>query len=453
MGLLSIFQGETALTWRRVRYTRADQAAHALELVRQAGYVLEIRLRHFARRATDDPAAPPVMWLGAAANVWLALDRMAADFGLLFDAASAKPPAPLRGVWIAGALDASGVTEADARLDQAGMRVRAFGPGLKESAQGAAVSLPEPGIGLQAEPGNAFEIPGPASGDSVWAVGDSGLMAPAGLVGDTSAQYALLGPLAVDYLTTGTRPTLIVAGGDGRFSLGLKRAPAIGRALQGGQVVELSILKAGQLGFNPLMDSLSNDNAETLARWLWLFRGTGVDSDHLQLAFDDGVRSLPELAHWLAADRRRVGSLHALKRLADAEQGVVGLWLSGDFDVADHLARGGQLLVDCPQPTGPRLFALRGLLGLAMEADARLLSVGTRWQTGDDPALAWLDAFCSDRRWQVTAFARCSPGLAEKAAGWYRRPDLAEYLRTMPEGVAAVNEGAEWWTVKLPQAG
>ena len=33
-----------------------------------------------------------------------------------------------------------------------------------------------------------------------------------------------------------------------------------------------------------------------------------------------------------------------------------------------------------------------------------------------EQALAWLDAFCSDRRWQVTAFALCSPGLAEKAA-------------------------------------
>ncbi len=426
--------------WRRLRYNSAENAVRALALIRKAGFTLELRWR--AERA--DERLIHTLFIGGEARVVEAVAKMAGAFGLLMD--EAQEPKPMPGLFVPGAWESTLESDADAQITPRGMYLRSSEKNAARLSRepGAEIALPEPDLGLTATPEMPYAPHDPEG--SAWHIGSTGFGAPAGLVGDREAQLAFVEPLAVASCQNG-RGTILLDGGDGRLALRLRQNPALTSVLRGGRLKELSLSKAGQMGFNPLADT-GLDEEDALARWAWFWRGAGIyDRDHIRFAYDTGARSVIQALQTWESEPTMLASADAARRFMEGDQGVAGVWLSGKFDVIGHLEAGGHLLVECQQATNipARQAALRGLLALAMQAQARLLSSGVRWADTDDAALAWLDALCLNRRWETTVFTRCGTDLAEKAVKWYSDPHLAEYLRTLQDGEALAHAGGEWW--------
>ena len=441
----------TRLDWRRLRYRQAEQAARALQLLVESGAPrIELRL------PPDDNGGRKLL-VGMERRYFEALERgMSETFGLLVDPqATAAPALGSKRFWRPG-------TWGDAlRLTSHGTYVAHDDRPDLSRQPGAPLSLPPPAPGLGLE----MEMPFPplpastAASAVVWNTGEGGLAAPAGLLGDARAIIAFLHGLARLALLEGERPT-VVLDGDGQLVQRLRKDPALVPLLTQHSVEDLSLAAGGQTGFNPLAEAESDARGAegfpveklTLQRWRFWMRGLKVfDEALLSAAYRAGVRSVPELeAHWRGRAEARV-ALHNLQGLTRDRR--LRRWLSGEFDLRRHLRQRGHVVVDCSPGGGPVLQAARGLVALAAETEARLLTVGIRWPKEDDGALVWLDTLCAGRRWETTALARCTYEQAEKVSRWFPDPVLRGYLPNLPDGFAIVNQEGQWWTTQLTHSG
>jgi hypothetical protein len=460
--------------WRRVRYADPRPAADAFGRLARNTAQLELRLRpgerHPERQSKGNHGEGTLaLYVGGEAKWINVLERMAKDFGLTLELAHPAPK-PVARVYVPGEW-ATCVGEADAKILPGGMYVGVTGRGVKDQTNqpGAAVVLPPLTLGLHTLPTLPYVVESPEN--AVWHVGEGGLPAPARLVGDASAQLALLTPLAQTALTNpvedppfaslrgaggrdGGTATLIVDG-IGELSEHLRQLPEVARLVTGGQAAEFSLHRPGLRGFNPLAESALGE-AATLMRWRWWLRGVGVhEPTAVEAAYRSGARNLADLAKFWASDPRMLTAAHAADRLiSDA---AVAAWLSGNFDFDAHLGAGGHILIDAPEARGGRVQALRGALGLALEAAMahgrayRILSVGVNWQESDWQPLENLSALHAGKgaQWDVMAFTRCGPELADKIAASFGDAHLAEYLRTLPDGaaLAAHRSQGKWWAL------
>ena len=440
MGLLDFLApAEPApTTWRRLRYGSADKASQALSLLGEAGFPLEIRCR------VDETARVHQLVVGGAEPAFRALDAMAADHELLLDSVD-RPPRALPGNWVPGSL-AFDRPELDVRVAANGMFVRQTGTRDQRRQSGAPVRLPAPAVGFAIRATLPFVEEPPTA--PTWRVGAGGFNGPAGVVGLPSGIIRLISATARAAFTEEERGTLVIDAGDGVLSQVLRRDPETIRLLNDGRIRDLSISRSAQAGFAPLREA--QDPADTALRWHWLFRGLGVETPHLDAALATGVRSFGDLGDYLDSDPAMASTGHAVRGLLEAEGGQVSRWLSGDTDVVSHLSAGGHILVDCPQLSPAHLFGLRGMLGLAMDCGARVISLGVNWPSWDEKPLQLLDAVVDQRPLSTTVMTTCDPSLAESLAQHYAEPALAEVLRTLPEDQAAVCEGGHWWTLPIP---
>jgi hypothetical protein len=327
-----------------------------------------------------------------------------------------------------------------------GLRARLAGlrPG-RALPEGAPVALPPPVLGLHARP----ELPyTPARLDD--------LAGHVCLIGDEDAARDLFLKL-VGQLAAAGRPLVVIVG-RGDLAHDLRRCEAVRGGLASGRVAELSLSRASVRGFNPLAEATQGE-AATLARWRWWLRGVGVsDAGLIEAAYRSGARDLQSLARLCASQPGALVAAHALQALL--AQRDVAAWMGGSFEVAGHLRAGGSLLVECPGATGARLHALRGLLGLAVDAPrVCVLSAGVTWQHGDDPVLAHAGAaLCwGHEEWgarvlggagvQVLA-ARCGADVAGRVAQAYEDVALGEHLATLEPGAALMLDGNGWCVLK-----
>ncbi len=439
------------LDWRRLRYRQAEQAARAFQLLVESGAPrVELRLQ-------PDENGGRKLFVGMERHYFDALERgMAEPFGLLTD--PLLSPAPSLGdkrYWRPG-------TWGDAlRLTPHGTYVAyADRPDLSRQ-PGAPLRLPPPvpGLGLEIEMPYPPLPAAPSTALVVWRGGQGGMAAPAGLVGETRATMAFLHRLAIRAMAESERPVVIVDG-TGQLAERLRKDPALIPLLAQQRVYELSLTGTGPAGFNPLAEAEPGARGAedfsmeklTLRRWQFWFRGLNVfDEALLTAAYKAGVRSVPELEiFWRGRSEARI-ALHNLQTMARDRH--VRRWISGQFELRRHLRQGGHLIVDCSPGDGPRLQALRGLVGLVAETEARLLSLGVRWSKEDEGLLLWLDALCAGRRWETTALVRCTYEQAEKVGRWFPEPLLQEYLPNLPDGFALVNQETRWWTMNLKPNG
>lgn len=440
MGLLDFLApAEPApTTWRRLRYGSADKASQALSLLGQAGFPLEIRCR------VDETARLPQLIVGGAEPAFRALDAMAADHALLLDVVD-RPPKALAGNWVPGSLDVDRPA-LDVRVAANGMFVRQTGTRDQRRQAGAPVRLPTPAVGFAIQATLPFVEEPPTT--PTWRVGAGGFNGPAGVFGLPSSILRLISATARAAFAEDERGTLVIDAGEGALSQVLRRDPETIRLLNDGRIRDLSISRSAQAGFAPLAEA--QDPADTSLRWHWLFRGLGVETPHLDAALATGVRSVGDLGEYLDADPAMASTGHAVRGLLEAEGGQVSRWLSGDADIVGHLSAGGHILVDCPQLSPAHLFGLRGMLGLAMECGARVISLGVAWPSWDEKPLQLLDAVVEQRPLSTTVMTTCDPALSESLAQQNAEPALAEYLRTLPDDQAAVCEGGHWWTLSIP---
>lgn len=443
MGLLNSYH------WARLRYTNPAKAVDALNRLARNGAKLDLRLRANQSDALEGDTEHVLALFVGAEERWLkVLEHMSRDFELHLE--TAKEPKALAHAFAPGHW-AEQRLEADAKVSASGMHV---GLGSKERDRskdaGAPIELPALSLGLTATP----ELPYPVQmpNDAVWTVGEGGLVAPAGLLGDPEAQMAFLLPLSAIALKS-DYPTLIVDGG-GDLSSRLRQKSEIAPSIAQGRLREMSLARAGQLGFNPLAESAWGE-AATLRRWHWWFRGVGVhEPTFIEGAYQAGVRSFADAYSFWSQEARMLPAAHAANRMVG--DGVVSAWLSGDFDFSSHFGYGGHVLVECPDPSGPRLQALRGLLALVMEAAltagaVRVLSVGVEWTENDWRVLDNLQVLHAGKggRWSSMVFTRCSEEVAAKVVGHFGESRIAEFLRTLPDGVAlARRKGGDWWSLK-----
>lgn len=440
MGLLDFLApAEPApTTWRRLRYGSADKASQALSLLGQAGFPLEIRCR------VDETARLPQLIVGGAEPAFRALEAMAADHALLLDVVD-RPPKALAGNWVPGSLDVDRPA-LDVRVAANGMFVRQTGTRDQRRQAGAPVRLPTPAVGFAIQATLPFVEEPPTT--PTWHVGAGGFNGPAGVFGRPSSILRLISATARAAFAEDERGTLVIDAGEGALSQVLRRDPETIRLLNDGRIRDLSISRSAQAGFAPLAEA--QDPADTSLRWHWLFRGLGVETPHLDAALATGVRSVGDLGEYLDADPAMASTGHAVRGLLEAEGGQVSRWLSGDADIVSHLSAGGHILVDCPQLSPAHLFGLRGMLGLAMECGARVISLGVAWPSWDEKPLQLLDAVVEQRPLSTTVMTTCDPALSESLAQQNAEPALAEYLRTLPDDQAAVCEGGHWWTLSIP---
>lgn len=440
MGLLDFLApAEPApTTWRRLRYGSADKASQALSLLGQAGFPLEIRCR------VDETARLPQLIVGGAEPAFRALEAMAADHALLLDVVD-RPPKALAGNWVPGSLDVDRPA-LDVRVAANGMFVRQTGTRDQRRQAGAPVRLPTPAVGFAIQATLPFVEEPPTT--PTWRVGAGGFNGPAGVFGLPSSILRLISATARAAFAEDERGTLVIDAGEGALSQLLRRDPETIRLLNDGRIRDLSISRSAQAGFAPLAEA--QDPADTSLRWHWLFRGLGVETPHLDAALATGVRSVGDLGEYLDADPAMASTGHAVRGLLEAEGGQVSRWLSGDADIVGHLSAGGHILVDCPQLSPAHLFGLRGMLGLAMECGARVISLGVAWPSWDEKPLQLLDAVVEQRPLSTTVMTTCDPALSESLAQQNAEPALAEYLRTLPDDQAAVCEGGHWWTLSIP---
>ena len=440
MGLLDFLApAEPApTTWRRLRYGSADKASQALSLLGQAGFPLEIRCR------VDETARLPQLIVGGAEPAFRALEAMAADHALLLDVVD-RPPKALAGNWVPGSLDVDRPA-LDVRVAANGMFVRQTGTRDQRRQAGAPVRLPTPAVGFAIQATLPFVEEPPTT--PTWRVGAGGFNGPAGVFGLPSSILRLISATARAAFAEDERGTLVIDAGEGALSQVLRRDPETIRLLNDGRIRDLSISRSAQAGFAPLAEA--QDPADTSLRWHWLFRGLGVETPHLDAALATGVRSVGDLGEYLDADPAMASTGHAVRGLLEAEGGQVSRWLSGDADIVGHLSAGGHILVDCPQLSPAHLFGLRGMLGLAMECGARVISLGVAWPSWDEKPLQLLDAVVEQRPLSTTVMTTCDPALSESLAQQNAEPALAEYLRTLPDDQAAVCEGGHWWTLSIP---
>lgn len=440
MGLLDFLApAEPApTTWRRLRYGSADKASQALSLLGQAGFPLEIRCR------VDETARLPQLIVGGAEPAFRALEAMAADHALLLDVVD-RPPKALAGNWVPGSLDVDRPA-LDVRVAANGMFVRQTGTRDQRRQAGAPVRLPTPAVGFAIQATLPFVEEPPTT--PTWRVGAGGFNGPAGVFGLPSSILRLISATARAAFAEDERGTLVIDAGEGALSQVLRRDPETIRLLNDGRIRDLSISRSAQAGFAPLAEA--QDPADTSLRWHWLFRGLGVETPHLDAALATGVRSVGDLGEYLDADPAMASTGHAVRGLLEAEGGQVSRWLSGDADIVSHLSAGGHILVDCPQLSPAHLFGLRGMLGLAMECGARVISLGVAWPSWDEKPLQLLDAVVEQRPLSTTVMTTCDPALSESLAQQNAEPALAEYLRTLPDDQAAVCEGGHWWTLSIP---
>lgn len=474
--------GPGSLVWRRLRYVDPTQACAALTMLAEAGASIELRLRHAGQIVA--------LYAGLGERWASVLEQMAPDFGLDLSVdlkaglAEAQEPRPLAGRLVPGAWGELPAEDADARLaapggmqvrrrdaEQPGRRVdRLLGPlapvlhslrGLRAPAPaGEPAELPIPVLGVHARPELPFAIRCPQG--SAWEAKAGGLAAPACLIGADRA-VRVLGLSLAEVALGEDRPTVIVDG-TGELARGLRDVPSVRRALASGRLVELSVTCAGQRGFNPLMASSLRgaEHVVTLARWRWWLRGLGIyEQPIVEAAYASGAHTPAALARFWAGRADTLLAAHVLGALLSA--GDVATWMGGSFDVARHLRAGGHVLVECPGAQGARLQALRGLLGLAAEGGARLLSMGVCWPGSDDAMLVRLEALCHGHTWEAAALAGRSTRLTAVfthgseepawAGGVVGAGRLSELLATLPPEVGVVHLGGEWWLIQAGDGG
>ena len=418
------------IQWRRVRYTDPIKAAEALSLVSQGSMGKPIELRFRTNNGV------PTIYVGLMTKWLQSLEQMARDMGFETQPDAAPKLLALRG-YLPGNLD-DAQTDADALITAKGMYLATNAKGAARSPKenGAPIVLPMPSLGLSAVPDLSF-FSGKPLEELVWHADEGGLPARSGLVGERESQIALLERIASEAFANG-RPTVIIDG-TGQLAHHLRQA-GLPRGVE-----ELNIARAGQRGFNPLAESRVGENV-TLARWKWWWRGLGIEPETVEAMREAGVTTVEEAAKFLATVPAYLTKARAATDLLT--DGAVGAWISGQFDVSDHLRGGGHLLVECGDLNPSKQQALRGILGLALEGQARVASLGVRWLDGDDNALAQADALCTGRMWQATAYLRCAPVMANQIASRLGDPKLAEYLIAMPRNTGVANQGALWWTIK-----
>ena len=418
------------IQWRRVRYANPVKTAQALSLVSQGSKGKPIELRFRANNGV------PTIYVGLMTNWLQSLERMSRDMGFETQPDAAPKSLGLKG-YLPGNLEEA-QTDADVLITARGMYLATSAKGASRSPkeEGAEIVLPEPSLGLSAVPDLSFFSGSPLS-ELVWHADEGGLPAQSGLVGERDSQIALLERIAGQAFANG-RPTVIIDG-TGQLAHHLRQA-GLPRGVE-----ELNISRAGQRGFNPLAESQVSENV-TLSRWKWWWRGLGIEDEAVVAMREAGVTTVEEAAKFLATVPAYLTKARAAADLL--ADGAVGAWISGQFDVSNHLRGGGHLLVECGDLNPSKQQALRGILGLALEGQARVASLGVRWLDGDDNALAQADALCTGRMWQATAYLRCAPVMANQIASRLGDPKLAEYLIAMPRNTGVANQGALWWTIK-----